>query len=348
MGAKPAPSGLMLQLHEILTQKLIPWSQHEARSRIIVARPEMSQSQMPSGVALSAHKIRSPRVIVKKERAYNNVRSVIARWPAAGLQELGKYFLLCVVDGYVNYPVGRYYIKCGPGYFILIPPGIPCTDGSHTYVDLEKNSSCDVITFLMQPGALEIWTSHGHPQGRDTENNCLIFNKQVVTLFEMLIDEIMREDDRNLSLIEGLLGVFCEAAGREISAGRFQNVHLLKQIKAMQGTDAQDFSAKLHDYVTSHLHQRIGLESAARDLYLSPAQFARKVRQETGQSFVPYVTDFRLREARRLLEETDWTINIIQQMVGFRSSEYFCAVFKKHLNVTPSQYRQRCRKQDPA
>lgn len=331
---------IMPSLSEILDTKIIPWSQQQAASRIILASSEMSQEQMPSGVRLDRRNIPSKRVLVKNKRVYNNVRNVIATWPDAGLQELGKYALACVFDGAVDYPLGNYKLRCDEGHFIFIPPGIPWSDGSRTYMDLEKSPSCDILVFLLHPGALEMWISHCHTEGRDSHNNCLIFRQHTITLFEMLIDEVVHEKMQRTSLVTNLLGAFFEVVLRDLEQRDFQQIHHPLQTAGMSKAALDDFETHLGNYVQANLQHSLKLNVVARDMYLSPAQFSRVIRRETGKSFVEYVTEKRLQKAKELLIESDWSIKAIFSICGFSSLEYFCAVFKKHFQQTPSQYRK--------
>ncbi|MDQ0285809.1 YesN/AraC family two-component response regulator [Desulfofundulus luciae] len=69
---------------------------------------------------------------------------------------------------------------------------------------------------------------------------------------------------------------------------------------------------------------------------------ARLFKQRTGQSFIDYLTEVRLNEAKALLLAGEKTIDQIASAVGFNNS-YFTAVFKKREGVTPSEFRQRRR-----
>ena len=64
------------------------------------------------------------------------------------------------------------------------------------------------------------------------------------------------------------------------------------------------------------------------------------VTKETGQNFVKYLTDYRLREACRLLRETNRRVCDIVGMVGYDSPKYFSEVFKRAFGMTPNAYRR--------
>ena len=51
-----------------------------------------------------------------------------------------------------------------------------------------------------------------------------------------------------------------------------------------------------------------------------------------------YVRLIRLKRAMQLLKEQKYTITEVAEMTGFSDAKYFREVFKKHFNVSPSQY----------
>jgi AraC-like DNA-binding protein len=333
----------MSKLSEVLRSKLIPWAQQDAARRFIVGRTEMRRRDLPEGVKLVRRKTAGKRIVVKNRRRYNNTRNIIAEWPEDGQYELGKYVLICVLDGFIDYPLGRYRLQCGPGHFIFIPPGLPHSNGSRSFVDLKKNDSCDLMIFLLHPNALECWNSHGHSQGRDLDNYHLVLHHRVVALLKALVEEVMEDEERALSIGEGLLLSFLQLLQREADAGRVQRVRTLPlgRQHAIAASASDDFATQLEHYVQARLRQPLTLQVVSRDMYLSPAQFARNVRRETGETFNQLLARHRLEEAKNLLRNSQWTISAIADLVGLRSSSYFCTFFKTHTGETPSGFRER-------
>lgn len=85
----------------------------------------------------------------------------------------------------------------------------------------------------------------------------------------------------------------------------------------------------------------LNLTLVSEKFNLSSTYLSRLLKQETGLSFVEYVTQVRLNNAIMLMKNIDLSINEISCQVGFKTQHYFSTVFKKSLGIAPSEYRQR-------
>ena len=82
------------------------------------------------------------------------------------------------------------------------------------------------------------------------------------------------------------------------------------------------------------------LSKAASYLMWSESHFARKFKERTGSSFINYVTAKRLERAKFVLVHTDKPVLRIAAELDFTPLNYFSRQFKKHVGVTPSEYRR--------
>src|SRR5690606_35881866 len=143
-----------------------------------------------------------------------------------------------------------------------------------------------------------------------------------VALLQALMEEVVEDDARALPIGEGLLLSFLNLLQREADAGRLQQVRTLSsdQHHAIAASSSGDFATRLEQYVQARLRQPMTLQTVSRDMYLSPAQFARNVRRETGETFNQLLTRHRLEEAKTLLRNSQWSVSTIATFVGLRSS----------------------------
>jgi AraC-like DNA-binding protein len=106
----------------------------------------------------------------------------------------------------------------------------------------------------------------------------------------------------------------------------------------------EDFLNRLNQYIQSHLQERATLQNAARAMYLSRTQLARRVRNETGKTYLELVNEHRLETAKELLLNTDWTVSNIATFIGYKTPHYFHTYFRRETEMTPNNYRLAARK----
>jgi transcriptional regulator GlxA family with amidase domain len=83
------------------------------------------------------------------------------------------------------------------------------------------------------------------------------------------------------------------------------------------------------------------LPTLARAAAMSVRHFARVFRDEVGVTPARYVEQVRVEAARRELEQTDHTLDVVAARCGIGSAETLRRVFIRRLNVTPEAYRRR-------
>lgn len=85
----------------------------------------------------------------------------------------------------------------------------------------------------------------------------------------------------------------------------------------------------------------ISLHRVAEEVGFSPNHFSTVFSQETGQTFVEYLTAVRIEAAKKLLTCGNSRMSDIAFDVGYQDSHYFSYLFKKHVGVSPREYRSR-------
>lgn len=91
----------------------------------------------------------------------------------------------------------------------------------------------------------------------------------------------------------------------------------------------------------------VKLEQLSKQFSISKYYLCRLFKQGTGYTFTQYVNLLRVREAQRLLRETDLKIMTISEQSGFDNVHHFCRVFKQLSHQSPIQYRKEHTKQFP-
>ncbi|MFD0715404.1 response regulator [Paenibacillus sp. GCM10027626] len=114
---------------------------------------------------------------------------------------------------------------------------------------------------------------------------------------------------------------------------------LFARMSEQNERETSDVVVAVNDYVTEHLGEDLSLNRLAELVYLTPFYLSRLYKQKTGSSISDYITETRLDEAKRLLEQTHLKIHEIGERVGYDSAAYFTKFFKKLTRMTPQEYR---------
>ncbi len=95
-------------------------------------------------------------------------------------------------------------------------------------------------------------------------------------------------------------------------------------------------------YIEEHYEEEeLSLNLLASTVNFSPNHLSMIFSQQTGQTFIKYLTDYRMNKAKELLRGTGKRSSEISLEVGYRDPHYFSYLFKKTQGMTPTQYRGR-------
>ena len=103
----------------------------------------------------------------------------------------------------------------------------------------------------------------------------------------------------------------------------------------------RDVASVIQEYVRTHYMQEISMQDAARAMNYSDSYFCKLFKQCFDQNFTTYLTDVRIREAKRLLADQGMSVRDVGLNVGYGDSRYFSRVFKRMTGMLPSEYRDR-------
>ena len=112
-----------------------------------------------------------------------------------------------------------------------------------------------------------------------------------------------------------------------------------------EAVSQKKYSSLLKDaraYIERNYDQEdISLNKAAASVNLSPNHFSTIFNQETGQTFIEFLTEVRMERAKELLRSTSMKMSEIAFAVGYKDAHYFSYLFKKTQDCTPREYRSR-------
>lgn len=92
-------------------------------------------------------------------------------------------------------------------------------------------------------------------------------------------------------------------------------------------------------FIKENYRDKLSVEDIARMAHLSPSYLHAVFRKRMGVSPISYLNNYRLSIAADLLQGTEESIAKIAENVGIPDSVYFNKAFKKHYQMSPTQYR---------
>ena len=100
------------------------------------------------------------------------------------------------------------------------------------------------------------------------------------------------------------------------------------------------FAKLAKDYVNGHLCESLSVGTLCRSLGVSKNALYERFRTAFGKTVGEYITDARLKKAKKLLCDSTLSIDSIAEQTGFASYTYFSRSFKKKYHLPPLAYRK--------
>ena len=149
--------------------------------------------------------------------------------------------------------------------------------------------------------------------------------------------------DLSLALVE-------EDLGREVAIEIARWLVLFLQRPGGQAQFSSHLTAQLAErrplrdlqaWIADNLDADLRVEALAERAAMSPRNFARFFRRETGMTPAAYVEVLRVERARQLLEEAGDPVDLVADRCGFGTPETMRRAFARRVGVAPAQYRAR-------
>jgi transcriptional regulator GlxA family with amidase domain len=96
---------------------------------------------------------------------------------------------------------------------------------------------------------------------------------------------------------------------------------------------------RVHEYIVTHLNEKIANDALAQVAGLSVWHFARVFKQTEGISPHRYVVQCRVNRTQELLADTDMPLSDIAIAAGFSDQSHYTRWFREIAGVTPGSYR---------
>lgn len=160
-------------------------------------------------------------------------------------------------------------------------------------------------------------------------------HESIMYIFKQMIEEVERQEGYSsrgiVSLLQWLLIQLCRAY--EVARGD-------GKINRFSGVRMKSVITNLLDYINQHFSKDFNLEQVAHELNVNPSYLSREFKKSTNFTIVEFITAKRIRLARNLLRNTNYTVTKISSEVGYNNVTHFNWTFKKIMGISPVQYRK--------
>ena len=104
---------------------------------------------------------------------------------------------------------------------------------------------------------------------------------------------------------------------------------------------SQTIIDKINQYIQEHYKEELGRNEIGAFFYLAPEYLAKMYKKKTGKNIKDYINEYRLEQAKELLNDSRVRVSDVAAEVGYSNFSYFSTLFKKYTGLTPNEYRQK-------
>ena len=131
-----------------------------------------------------------------------------------------------------------------------------------------------------------------------------------------------------------------EALLRHCLSDLFVQYQYERDTAPQDGEPKDETVERILSYWKENYAAALPLSRLAERFGISPSGLIKKFQRTVGIPPSRYLTELRIKHAKRFLVDTSVTISEIADRTGFESVYYFSKVFKKETGVSPSEYRK--------
>lgn len=161
------------------------------------------------------------------------------------------------------------------------------------------------------------------------KNNYILFQKSPSDKVLRFLIYSLLAFSGNVPLMDEVLSSYLFLIFHELLL-RYNNERVISPSSKLKGIPPN--ASELIDYIFKH-YDSVSLSSASAHFHFNPQYMGKLVRRLTGESFVDLVRNIRLIKAAELISETDRSIAVIANEVGYQNISYFTVYFKTIMAV---------------
>jgi AraC-like DNA-binding protein len=208
-------------------------------------------------------------------------------------------------------------------------------------------------TYAQEKAGYEmVWFSHRHigellvnnsrynpPGGYEFLSHLIVKIKPAAAQF---LEDIFQvpEPRKNFEPIRDKLVKWFNAATENIRQGNYTKRVNTDKLRYETALKAKKIGPAV-EYVKKHFQEKLTLLDIAGQVALSPSHFCVVFKEVYEMPLFEFIGSVRLKEAARLLHDTELHINEVSARVGYEDPFFFSRIFKRWFGISPVLYRKR-------
>ena len=240
--------------------------------------------------------------------------------------------LFYMVSGDVTAVVGG--VKVGhlsPGHLLYVPAGTPYK---------LKGQYLRLVTITFDPTAENPEPDERlRPVSVSEYDETLVHSVAHLAPLDKMIHIEDMESERDTMLV--LVSLFTSAEG----SYKAQGSAILKQLllKVIETVDENALPARMVEALDNYIRENAGDDISNTEIGAifgyHPFYISKVLKDKKGTTLRQYIIAYRLKLAKKLLDESAKSVNEISEECGFNDPSYFTKTFKNAFGMTPKDYR---------
>lgn len=246
-------------------------------------------------------------------------------------------------------------------------------DGIGRLKELLLKTSQENEEFFCESAAAKSPATGEYPTALENDIKKHIFQHDSAAFLEQakkLVREVWQKDGSSIERKDELIRFFSVVGMQmqEFYGNRtrnvFKNLNLHRILDAVTGKELLDASfaiieevalfLRAHEtqqnlgklvgetvrYIETHYQETLDQKEIAARMGVTPEYLSTQFTKETGTSFSAYIRQYRIRQAKFILVNTDRKMQEVGVNVGYADPAYFNRIFRGECGMTPTEYRK--------
>lgn len=192
-------------------------------------------------------------------------------------------------------------------------------------------------------------------QSKNVQGYYIIFDDEILQQFKdhryfiklFIVAPIIQLDSIDSEFLEQVCKLIIEESeaskpNQQIIQHLFQSLllKLLKSSELKKGLSRQfDIAVSFRELVYTHYAKNYSVNDYAQQLNVSSNYLNRCVQKVWNKSAKQFTQEFIVIQSQKYLQDFSESISVIAYRLNFNDPSYFGRLFKKHIGVSPQQYR---------